>query len=185
MSGHPFFRNVLIWGLTCYQRGVLAVTRGLIPPLNLRSTSSTLLHIEFSKFHCDHQPRRGIRGHCPPAEISVAKRLGLQFISKEMPSTLSPSDSEVNEILAILEDQSNYRIFVHCKLGEDRVLIFHSFPKIELRKIELPLRWCDAPPPWDMPALIIPAKPWMSWDNQSQYKSKLVHYMGHNGISGS
>ena len=54
------------------------------------------------------------------AESAVAKGLGLQFISKKMSSTLSPGDAEVDEILAILENQSNYPIFVHCKLGEDR-----------------------------------------------------------------
>jgi len=54
------------------------------------------------------------------AEAKLAKQLGLQFISREMSSTDSPTDSEVNDILSILEDQSNYPLFIHCKLGEDR-----------------------------------------------------------------
>jgi len=54
------------------------------------------------------------------AETIIAKQLGLQFISREMSSTQSPTDNEVNDILSILEDQSNYPIFIHCKLGEDR-----------------------------------------------------------------
>ena len=54
------------------------------------------------------------------AERSYAARLGLAWISEPMNASANPSDSEMNQILALLQDSRRYPIFVHCKYGEDR-----------------------------------------------------------------
>jgi protein tyrosine/serine phosphatase len=53
-------------------------------------------------------------------ERAHATALGLKFISKPMSGFWEPHDAEVNEILAIVADTSNYPMLVHCHLGEDR-----------------------------------------------------------------
>jgi len=53
-------------------------------------------------------------------ERNTAERLGLQFINQPMSGTATPNDQQVDQTLKILNDPSNYPIFVHCKLGEDR-----------------------------------------------------------------
>jgi tyrosine-protein phosphatase SIW14 len=49
-----------------------------------------------------------------------AENLGMNFISLPMSGVWKPKDAEVAEILAILNDPSNFPIFLHCHHGEDR-----------------------------------------------------------------
>lgn len=53
-------------------------------------------------------------------ERGWARQLGLAFISEPMSGFWTPDDSEVNQIEAIMADQSRRPIFVHCQHGQDR-----------------------------------------------------------------
>ena len=54
------------------------------------------------------------------AERAEAIKLGLNFIASPMSSFKSPKDSQVNKILAQLQDPALMPIFIHCKHGQDR-----------------------------------------------------------------
>jgi protein tyrosine/serine phosphatase len=54
------------------------------------------------------------------AEGRAAKNLGLNFISNPMSGFWAPRDQQVDATLALLRDQSNYPILIHCQHGEDR-----------------------------------------------------------------
>lgn len=54
------------------------------------------------------------------AEEHVATALGMRYVANHMSGFWSPKDSVVNAALAVLEDSSNYPVYVHCKHGQDR-----------------------------------------------------------------
>lgn len=53
-------------------------------------------------------------------ESNLARELGMRFVSMPMSGFWAPDDHEVDRILRILEDPSNYPVFVHCEHGQDR-----------------------------------------------------------------
>ncbi|PYP86838.1 MAG: hypothetical protein DMF61_11565 [Blastocatellia bacterium AA13] len=54
------------------------------------------------------------------AEEQEAGVLGLRYYSIPMPGLARPSDEQVAKVFALLNDQANWPIFVHCNHGSDR-----------------------------------------------------------------
>ncbi len=54
------------------------------------------------------------------AEEQEAETAGLRFINVPMPDFSRPSDEQVRRVLALLDDRTNYPVFIHCKRGADR-----------------------------------------------------------------
>lgn len=66
------------------------------------------------------------------AEESEAKRLGISFISSPMSAQVTPSDSQVDEILNVLKDAKNFPIFIHCHHGQDRTGLIMGIYRVEV-----------------------------------------------------
>lgn len=54
------------------------------------------------------------------AEEKEAQALGLHYYSIPMPGLSRPSDDQVAKVFALLNDQNNWPVFIHCKHGSDR-----------------------------------------------------------------
>jgi tyrosine-protein phosphatase SIW14 len=54
------------------------------------------------------------------SEKTWAAAAGIKFVSKPMNGLERPSDGEVNDILANINDAANQPVFVHCMQGRDR-----------------------------------------------------------------
>jgi len=54
------------------------------------------------------------------SEEADAKALGLRYYSVPMPGLSRPSDEQVARVMAILDSEENWPVFVHCKRGADR-----------------------------------------------------------------
>ena len=54
------------------------------------------------------------------AEEKVAKSIGLRYFNVPLSNFNRPSDTNVDEILKLIEAQENQPVFVHCKRGSDR-----------------------------------------------------------------
>jgi len=66
-------------------------------------------------------------------EKSTAEQLGLQFLSTEMNSDVTPSDAEVDGVLAQLTNSTNFPIFIHCHYGEDRTGMIIGLYRVEVQ----------------------------------------------------
>ena len=64
-------------------------------------------------------------------EKKEAKSDGVTFLNFEMSAEQTPDESEVQQILAALTDSSNFPVFVHCKLGEDRTGLIMALYRVE------------------------------------------------------
>jgi tyrosine-protein phosphatase SIW14 len=64
-------------------------------------------------------------------EAGWAKNLGLDYLSYPTDSWSRPDDQKVNEVLAILRDQTRYPILIHCKHGEDRTGMMIGLHRVE------------------------------------------------------
>jgi protein tyrosine/serine phosphatase len=54
------------------------------------------------------------------AESEEARSLGLRYYNIPLPEFSSPKDSEVQQVLEIINRAENQPVFVHCRHGEDR-----------------------------------------------------------------
>ncbi len=54
------------------------------------------------------------------AEEAEARAAGLNYFSVPLPGLKRPKDEQVEKVLAIINDSSNWPVFVHCHHGEDR-----------------------------------------------------------------
>ena len=54
------------------------------------------------------------------AEEAEAKALGLRYYAVPMPGLSRPTDEQVARVMAILDAEENWPVFVHCKRGADR-----------------------------------------------------------------
>lgn len=63
-------------------------------------------------------------------EAAWAKSAGLVQISQPMSGFLTPSDRQVDKILAVLADPTNRPIYVHCKKGMDRTGIVVALHRV-------------------------------------------------------
>jgi tyrosine-protein phosphatase SIW14 len=53
-------------------------------------------------------------------EENAAKNVGLNFINVPLNNWLKPKNSEVKNVLDLINDKNNQPIFLHCKRGSDR-----------------------------------------------------------------
>jgi len=53
-------------------------------------------------------------------EAIMARIEGLSYFSRPLPDLKAPTDDQVNDILAIIDDKQNWPVFVHCNHGKDR-----------------------------------------------------------------
>jgi uncharacterized protein (TIGR01244 family) len=54
------------------------------------------------------------------AEESEARAAGLAYFNIPMPGLSRPTDEQVSRVRAIIEDDENSPVFIHCKRGSDR-----------------------------------------------------------------
>ena len=54
------------------------------------------------------------------AESEEARLLGLRYYNISLPEFSSPKDTEVQQVLDIINTVENQPVFVHCRHGEDR-----------------------------------------------------------------
>jgi uncharacterized protein (TIGR01244 family) len=54
------------------------------------------------------------------AEEAEARALGLHYYSVPMPGLSRPTDEQVARVMAIIDAEENWPVFVHCKRGADR-----------------------------------------------------------------
>ena len=54
------------------------------------------------------------------AEEAEAKALGLRYYTVPMPGLSRPSPEQMAQAMAILDNQENWPVFIHCKRGSDR-----------------------------------------------------------------
>jgi tyrosine-protein phosphatase SIW14 len=54
------------------------------------------------------------------AEKKAAEAAGLKYFTVAMPGLSAPSDEQVANVLAIIDDPNNQPVFIHCKRGADR-----------------------------------------------------------------
>lgn len=53
-------------------------------------------------------------------EQKEAETAGLRFFSVAMPGLSAPSDEQVAQVMAIINNPENQPVFIHCKRGSDR-----------------------------------------------------------------
>jgi len=54
------------------------------------------------------------------AEEAEAKAAGLSYFNIPMPGLSRPTHEQVSRVLAIIENEKNWPVFIHCKRGSDR-----------------------------------------------------------------
>lgn len=54
------------------------------------------------------------------AEEAEARAAGLNYFSVPMDGTSKPTDEQISAALAVINDASNWPVFIHCKRGADR-----------------------------------------------------------------
>jgi len=53
-------------------------------------------------------------------EQELATRLGMRYYNIPMSGWSRPSDAQINKFLGLVNDQSNWPVFVHCRRGAER-----------------------------------------------------------------
>lgn len=66
-------------------------------------------------------------------EQQTARNLGLKYISSPMNASVRPTDQQVNQILAALQDSNNDPIFIHCHHGQDRSGLIIGLYRVEVQ----------------------------------------------------
>ncbi|RYZ60710.1 MAG: hypothetical protein EOP09_20880, partial [Proteobacteria bacterium] len=65
------------------------------------------------------------------AETEVAKALEFRYFSLPTKTFFKPSDAHVDRVLQILDDPSNYPVFIHCTHGRDRTGLMMGLYRVE------------------------------------------------------
>jgi protein tyrosine/serine phosphatase len=66
-------------------------------------------------------------------EQSVAQNLGMDYFASAMTWYITPTDAQVNEILAKLQDPKNFPIYLHCLHGQDRTGMIIGIYRVEVQ----------------------------------------------------
>jgi protein tyrosine/serine phosphatase len=53
-------------------------------------------------------------------EEKLVKNNGMKFLSVPLNGHKAPTEDEIDKILTVLDDQSNWPIYIHCRRGADR-----------------------------------------------------------------
>src|SRR6476661_6317159 len=64
-------------------------------------------------------------------EKSAAEAAGIKYVNVPMSGWKSPKDSDVNQVLSILNDPASGKVFVHCKAGIHRTGITAAVYRME------------------------------------------------------
>jgi tyrosine-protein phosphatase SIW14 len=67
-------------------------------------------------------------------ERRQAESLGLRFINIPVSGWAPPSNEQVLQFLSLFRDDSNQRIFVHCRYGDDRTGVFVATYRMAVEK---------------------------------------------------
>lgn len=65
-------------------------------------------------------------------EQQEVKKYGIKYLHRPMQYTDAPTDEQVNEILAQLQDVKNYPIYIHCRHGKDRTGLIVALFNVEV-----------------------------------------------------
>jgi protein tyrosine/serine phosphatase len=65
-------------------------------------------------------------------ETRIAESLGLREISIPLSGFWTPSDADVDRILAVMADPANAPIYIHCQHGHDRTGLLVGLYRIEI-----------------------------------------------------
>jgi tyrosine-protein phosphatase SIW14 len=65
------------------------------------------------------------------SEQADAERLGIRYVAKPLSGFWAPSDEQVNAILAVVNDPTQYPIFIHCLHGQDRTGLIVGLYRIQ------------------------------------------------------
>lgn len=72
-----------------------------------------------------------------PAEVQkesgAAKAVGLKFLANSMEFKATPTDQQVDAILATLQGPPNQPIYLHCHHGEDRTGLIFGLYRVRLQ----------------------------------------------------
>jgi protein tyrosine/serine phosphatase len=53
-------------------------------------------------------------------EQGAVEAAGMQYVRIGLPGTLEPTNHEIDQILALIEDSKRGPVFIHCRRGADR-----------------------------------------------------------------
>lgn len=67
------------------------------------------------------------------SEARQVQRLGMHYVARPMNPFRMLSDRQVDELLALLQDESLYPIFIHCHHGQDRTGLTVGLYRIEVQ----------------------------------------------------
>ncbi len=65
-------------------------------------------------------------------EAKVTKGLGLTYYSVPFISYLPPKDADVNKVLSLLRDSTNFPVLLHCQYGKDRTGMIIGLYRVEV-----------------------------------------------------
>lgn len=68
------------------------------------------------------------------AEELQAKKLGLQFYNFPMSASAEVNPTQINQLLKLLQDESLFPIYVHCKHGQDRTGMVLGLYRVLIQK---------------------------------------------------
>lgn len=63
---------------------------------------------------------RSLDEHSVPHEKQIVEADGMRFVSIPMRGLGAPTPEQVSKALSVLEDNSSWPVFVHCRRGSDR-----------------------------------------------------------------
>jgi protein tyrosine phosphatase (PTP) superfamily phosphohydrolase (DUF442 family) len=67
-------------------------------------------------------------------EKKEADSLGFRFVSIPVSGWSTPTNDEIAQFLSLFDGHSKERVFVHCRLGEDRAGVFVAMYRIAIQK---------------------------------------------------
>jgi tyrosine-protein phosphatase SIW14 len=67
-------------------------------------------------------------------EKKEADSLGIHFVSIPVSGWSPPKSDQVAQFLSLFDENSNERVFVHCRLGEDRTGVFVATYRMAVQK---------------------------------------------------
>jgi tyrosine-protein phosphatase SIW14 len=67
-------------------------------------------------------------------ERKLAESLGMRFVNIPVSGWSAPTDEQVVQFLSLLRSEPGQKVFVHCRLGEDRTAVFTAVYRMASEK---------------------------------------------------
>jgi tyrosine-protein phosphatase SIW14 len=67
-------------------------------------------------------------------ERKLAESLGMRFVNIPVSGWSAPTDEQVVQFLSLLRSEPGQKVFVHCRLGEDRTGVFTAVYRMAFEK---------------------------------------------------